>query len=153
VVRSMRAIETRFFEKVNPSSDGCWEWQAKKNNKGYGMLGRGRAGEGFALAHRVSYEIANGEIPKGKWVLHHCDNRGCVNPKHLFLGTPTDNVHDMDRKGRRGLNPQDAYAILWEWASGVSRRKVAVEHGVSLHVVKNIAQRRRWNSLSSLDHD
>jgi hypothetical protein len=144
--------EERFFEKVK-RSDGCWEWLAKKNNKGYGMFG-GTKAEGFSLAHRVSYEFARGKIPKGKWALHSCDNRGCVNPDHLFLGRNIDNVQDMHRKGRGwgGIGPAVAYAILWQWAAGDSRRKIAREYNVSMHAVKHIALRQTWRSLSQ-SHD
>ena len=144
-------VAERFFEKVKQDK-GCWEWTANKNNKGYGMMRE--FGPGLTLAHRVSYRLAYGEIPKGKWVLHKCDNRACVNPEHLFLGDHAENVHDMHRKGRGwgGIGPETAYAILWEWASGKNRRKVAEEYGVSLHVVKDIVTRRSWQSLSQ-SHD
>jgi len=105
-------------------------------------------------AHRVSWELFCGEIPEGKWVLHTCDNPGCVNPDHLFLGDHTDNMHDMHSKRRgRGIKPETAYAILWEWTSGIGRKRIADEYDVSIHVVKDIAARRSWTSLSALEHD
>ena len=154
--RKKVSLEERFFEKVK-KGDGCWEWTANKNNKGYGMLGgpktpdrKGR----LMLAHRVSYRLAYGGIPKGKWVLHRCDNPGCVNPDHLFLGNNVANVRDMHSKGRGwgGIGPETAYAILWCSASEMPRKKIMDEYGVSLHVVKDIVSRRSWSSLSEL-HD
>jgi len=76
-------------------------WTSVKNNHGYGLMRKGtRASEGKALAHRVSYELANGEIPEGAVIMHVCDNPSCVNPAHLLLGTQRENMHDMARKGR-----------------------------------------------------
>lgn len=96
-----RSLEERFWEKViKPSEEACWGWRATKNNKGYGMIRRGPAKDSKLLAHRVSYEIQNGEIPDGLCVLHHCDNPICTNPRHLFLGTHQDNALDKVRKGR-----------------------------------------------------
>ena len=72
----------------------CWEWAFCRNRYGiFRVLGE-------TLAHRVSYRVFIGEIPKGMNVLHKCDNTVCVNPKHLFLGTQLDNVRDMIEKGR-----------------------------------------------------
>jgi hypothetical protein len=95
------SVLNRFWAKVN--KDGpiheehgqCWNWLGGLTF-GYGnfcALGEGRA-------HRVSYIIHNGKIPKGLFVLHKCDNPSCVNPKHLFLGTQKDNVADCVTKGR-----------------------------------------------------
>lgn len=147
------SFEDRFFEKVK-KSDGCWEWLAKKNNKGYGMFSAERGRGKFKTAHRVSYELARGKIPSGQWVLHHCDNPACVNPDHLFLGDNIANVRDMHNKGRGwgGIGPETAYAVLWCSASGLSRKRIMEEYGVSLHVVKDIVARRCWLSLQQL-HD
>lgn len=82
--------------RCNPDS-GCIEWVGAGNGKGYGMLWDGSRAR---LAHRIAYEIANGQIPDGMCILHRCDNRSCVNPEHLFLGTISDNNRDMTEKGR-----------------------------------------------------
>src|SRR5207302_5572975 len=84
----------RFWAKVEKGPD-CWPWKACLRN-GYGMI---NAPEKYA--HRFSYELNNGPIPKGKYVLHRCDNRACVRPEHLILGTQKENLIDMMRKGRR----------------------------------------------------
>src|SRR5215831_69343 len=95
----MLSLEVRFWPKVQ-KSDGCWLWTAAKQRTGYGKISAGGAGAGLLLAHRVAWELANGPIPPGLCVLHHCDNPPCVNPIHLWLGTIKDNGLDMSRKGR-----------------------------------------------------
>ena len=99
-----RPIKDRFWPKVDKRGpDECWEWTACYNEYGYGMIAKGGKDGGMERAHLVSWEIHNGPIPDGLCVLHHCDNPHCVNPRHLFLGTKKDNVHDMSEKGRRSL--------------------------------------------------
>ena len=78
----------------------CWIWTAGTRGNGYGTLKLNRKS---IDAHRVSWMLTNGIIPDGVWVLHHCDNRLCVRPDHLFLGTPRDNVIDMMKKGREKM--------------------------------------------------
>lgn len=84
----------RFFDKSN----GCWEWTGRISPFGYGQFSIS-AGESWQ-AHRLSYKIYKGEHPKKLCVCHTCDNRKCVNPSHLWLGTRNDNIQDMIKKGR-----------------------------------------------------
>lgn len=91
----------RFWSFVRKQDAGCWEWTGLIHSGGYGALKvRGQR----IRAHRYSWELHNGPVPEGLWVLHHCDNRLCVRPGHLFLGTSAENMADMVRKGR-SANP------------------------------------------------
>lgn len=100
--RNKRPIKDRFMEKVKLMPSGCWEWQASKKKKGYGRF----KVQDFQHAHRFSYHIFKGNIPKGMLVCHKCDNPSCVNPAHLWLGTYSDNINDCYAKGRRGATHQ-----------------------------------------------
>jgi len=102
----MRTLEERFWAKVK--TDGaCWLWQgAVTGSQGYGQF-RGKSHHP-EMAHRVSWELAHGPLPDGKWVLHRCDVPRCVRPDHLYLGTPWDNAQDSREAGRiRGVRARD----------------------------------------------
>lgn len=95
-----------FWAKVDksPHPKGCWVWTASVNIKGYGQTAYRQR---MCGAHRMSYVIHNGLIPEGMLICHHCDNRVCVNPTHLFIGTAQDNSTDMKEKGRSALGPKN----------------------------------------------
>jgi len=95
----------RFWRHVLVTEEGCWGWIGASVNGGYGVLGNGSRKSHLVKAHRVSWMIHFGAIPKGMHVLHHCDNRPCTNPAHLFLGTDLDNQRDAKAKGRHVKPP------------------------------------------------
>lgn len=94
--------QARFWAKVRKATpEECWEWTASLDSRGYGQMGvSGR----LRLAHRLSYQWVTEEDIEGFCICHHCDNRKCVNPAHLFKGTHKDNVQDRERKGRGGCH-------------------------------------------------
>ena len=120
------SVNERFFERVQMNLvSGCWNWTGTKNKKGYGVIAGVVDQERLVpkgqqmLAHRVSWMLHMGPIPKGKGahgtvVMHTCDNPACVNPQHLRLGTQSDNVKDMVVKGRK---------VAGEW-----QRRKGVDH-------------------------
>jgi len=106
VKQNVCSAQCRFDLYKGDSGDGCWEWQGPVNNQGYGVLflnqNRENGRRMVKPAHRYSYEKYVGDIPEGMCLMHSCDNRSCVNPKHLSVGTWADNNRDRSIKGRSG---------------------------------------------------
>jgi hypothetical protein len=141
------------FDSHYTKGPNCWLWQGFLNRDGYGRWENGK-GERFS-AHRLMWEYTFGPIPKGMLVCHHCDVRNCVNPNHLFLGTPMDNMRDCRDKGRalraRGeannskLTEAQVRKIITDPRL---QRVVAAEYGVSQAIISGIKTRRRWQYIT-----
>lgn len=141
----MTAVD-RFWVKVAKLPSGCWEWQAGLTRKGYGVFRT----KGQQVAHRASWELHFGPIPAGLMVCHHCDNRRCVRPDHLFLGTAAHNNADMARKGRNthsGLTETEVRYLRREVSAGRSYADLAAELGVYHGTVRRAADRKSWAYL------
>lgn len=119
----------RLWSKVNIIEDNkCWEWIASRDRHGYGYFSvtRDKITKN-STSSRATYIAVNGPIPDGLFVCHKCDNPPCCNPKHLFLGTPKDNAHDMIKKGRQatGLRALGRYKISPEIANDIRGLRIA----------------------------
>jgi hypothetical protein len=132
---------------------GCWEWQKNIQQNGYGHMKHSGKAKGV---HRISYEMHKGKIPEGAYVLHVCDVRCCVNPKHLFLGTAMDNALDKKGKNRHAhgtmvntsklteLQVLEMYALF---DSGVGSPTVGRKYGIATSMAWNIKTGKSWAHL------
>ncbi len=137
----------RFFAQVQMSADDdCWPWLGAKGRNGYGYFmydGKVRS------AHRFSYSHFKGPInPASLHVCHACDNRQCVNPRHLFLGTNADNMADAARKCRGAMRKLTAEQVREiRAATGKFLRELAAQYGVSITQVSDIRLGKTWRHL------
>jgi hypothetical protein len=148
------SVHLRFWSKVDiRGSDECWEWKAGKNKKGYGIFWFGRP----HYAHRIAYYLEL-KPPASMCVCHHCDNPGCVNPRHLFLGTNADNTRDRDNKGRgynrtgerhgkTKLTDLDVKHMRDIFDSGRTVTSVASAFGISYSAAWKIKNRVTWKHI------
>lgn len=145
----------RFHEKftVNPESD-CWEWTGSVNNIGYGNISYGNR---HWKSHRAAWILYKGPISDGMHVLHKCDNRRCVNPDHLFLGSHTENVRDMYRKGRGQVGEDHSRAqltakdVLAIRASNKPNSALAEKYGVTAGHIWRIKKGHLWANLNNTE--
>ena len=154
--RRMQTLAERFWSKIDKSGD-CWIWTAARFRSGYGELSSGHGKTPF-YAHRLSWQLHNGPIPDGLFVCHRCDERACVNPAHLFVGTHADNMRDMFAKGRqpkvdnRGarnpaakLSPEDAELMRFAFETlPVTRGAIARAFGVSATQAGKVIAGKVW---------
>lgn len=149
-------LAQRFWRKVQ-KTNGCWIWLGGFNVWGYGKFSVGpRKFNKSRPAHRIAYELVYGPIPESLQVCHHCDNRACVRPDHLFLGTAADNSDDKLAKGRQPLGEQHHRSRFTESqvreirllrSQGVSTYQIYKKMGGSYANIKDIIKRRTWRHL------
>lgn len=155
-----RSEQRRFWPKVTKSADACWLWIGCKQGDGYGSF---RYKGHMVLAHRLSWQEANGPIPQDMHVLHKCDVRNCVRPDHLFLGTELDNSRDKIAKGRgrwlRGeenprakLSTDDVANIRERRASGESMGHLSRDFGVTHTAIRYAVTGRNWKTVQVMEN-
>lgn len=146
-------LAVKFWRRVE-FGHSCWNWTGAKRGGGYGKV----LHDGVAIpSNRVAWMLLRGKIPTGMLVCHSCDNPGCVNPAHLFLGTHKDNAEDRAAKGR-GSSPSgeknggskltwaDIPLINHLLKNGVRKPVIAEAFGVDASTIYKIASGRRWRT-------
>lgn len=147
MARAREPVRLRIERSIERVGE-CWLWRGTKGRDGYGVMTVGRR---QVRAHRASYEAFHGD-PAGRLVCHRCDNPLCVNPDHLFLGSPADNTADMIAKGRRAriagpvhhatkILPEQRPIIRARREAGESLKAIAVDYGVALQTISGICRR------------
>lgn len=153
-ITSVSDEDVKRFQKYFKQTDGCWEWEGALA-VGYGCF---KMNGKHMKAHRVSYVVHNGELDKSSVVMHTCDNRACVNPKHLKKATQKENIIDCHMKGRastqRGeesgtskLTEKNARSIKKMLAEGVKQDEIAKTFGIHQSTVSNILSGRTWKHI------
>lgn len=141
-----------FWARVE-KTDGCWEWQGAIAKSGYGACYfQGR----FSNAHRLAWTLTHGPIPNGMWVLHKCDNRKCVRPSHLYLGTVRENARDAVERGRHPRGETNGLSKLTEEqvreirnlrTTGMPYRKIGSLFSITHAQAERIVSRENWSHV------
>lgn len=145
--------QAKFWSRVHLQAEGCWLWDKTHSAKQYPKF---RWDGKLQSVHRISWQIEHGPIPKGIDVLHHCDNRACTRPDHLFLGTDSENMRDMVSKGRQNylygefhpnsvLNEDQVLEIRRLYATGrYTQEELAKQFGVYRKTISKVVNLLTW---------
>lgn len=143
----------QFLDHVQIQAGGCWTWTGSGKGNGYGHVRRGAKN---ITAHRMSYMLFVGDIPPKSDVCHRCDNRACVNPDHLFVGSRLENMRDAVNKGRQAkgqrlpgakLDEAKVIEIRARLKQGDKPKDIAASFGVWSHTIRNIKRGITWNHV------
>jgi len=159
----MVPVLDRFLAKISKDSNtGCWNWTGAKHWNGNGYYGSFRLSNPRRqyLAHRAAWLLFKNEEPNEYCICHHCDNRLCVNPEHLFKGTQRDNMQDMIRKGRGNhawgqfhacakLTNKQAEEIRALHKEGHFKKHIAHMYGVDSKTVRMIIANKSYHHIVS----
>lgn len=159
-VRDNPDLAARFWSYViRPPDSDCWEWTGHHIGGGYGSFG---LNGGNVYAHRMAWALTRGAIPDDRYVLHRCDVRHCVRPNHLYLGTASQNMLEMWRRGRhpgspRGrvgenhpnakLSEDDVRTIRRLASAGVTQQALANRFGVTQTNISWVVRRKSWGHI------
>jgi hypothetical protein len=153
------SLEERFWRFVEKKSDcECWNWFGQIMPNGYGRVSAGAKLDGGIGAHRVSWSLFNKQnVPHGMYVMHSCDNRACVNPNHLSIGTPKDNTQDMIAKGRKkvvaplgegnGKAKLTVEKVKLIKQSNLKSAELARQFGLSENCIRGVRIGRTWSHV------
>ncbi len=148
---SRKIWSDKIFLSNIEKTEGCWTWKGVQNKGGYGRIGTKE------IASRRSYKYFVGEIPKGKQVCHTCDNRICVNPDHLFLGSIGDNMRDRTSKGRQAkgsmidsslLDEEKVLDIRKKRLSGMKYKDISKEYDIHWYAIRNVCKDFTWKHVA-----
>lgn len=151
--------KNRFYSNIAINKDiDCLEWTGTLKNNGYGQFKT--LSKKWMHAHRLSYEVFIGNIPDNLCVLHKCDNRKCVNPEHLWLGTKKDNTQDMINKNRKVIVPlqgesngmskltkENVKSIRQTYSNIINCTQLSKVYGVSISAIDRIVRNKTWRNI------
>lgn len=153
----IKTLKNHFFKYIIiPENDNdCMKWNGYINPSGYGKLCHNWKSY---RASRLSYQIFIGKIPENMEVCHKCDNTTCVNPNHLFIGTHTDNMRDMSKKGRQNilrgeqkklskLKEKDIVEIRIKLKEGLTQKEIGKIYGVDATIIGDIKLNKIWRHV------